>query len=179
MTPSSFEPDTLRILNHHVSPTLFISHVSLSTLHRDASLDDTSDTNDLPRDTVAPHTPHRSHKHPSKQNAIHNPHIHQATALLSATVQSTRHPYSRIPTGPETRVPVRLKDLPLLRLRTHMHGYFLLRVRQRGGCRSGLPDQNMKTCVCGRVSCDGGLLRCSFVVVMGLNVECSEGCYLL
>jgi hypothetical protein len=103
--------------------------------------------------------------HPSKTN-IHNPHIHQATALSISDGLITRHPYSRILTrGCETRVP-HVPRLSSAKAIAPICMFALSTCMERGGCRSGLADQNMKTFVWDVWAGNVGLFGYRLVIVL-------------
>lgn len=63
-----------------------------------------------------------------------------------------------------------LKTFPQLRLRAHMHGCSFDVCVRRGGRRSGLAGQNIKTCACDGLIESGGLVGRVSVVVMRLGL---------
>lgn len=139
---------------------------------------------ETPSSTTKPHriqpnpTSARRQRYIQAEHHPH-PHIHQATALSISDGSITRHPYSRILTGTVKPEYHAFQDFPLLRLSRPYACLLFVRVCQRGSCRSGLADQNMKTFVWhGRVV-DAVLLGCGFVVVLRTRVKGMLGFHVL
>jgi len=129
----------------------------------------------MPRTSI---TSHQTTSHPT-QSQKHNPSRTSSTThasikpqrSLSATVQSrdTLTPeFLRGLSRPEYHA---FQRTPSAKASCPYAWLLLLRVCQRGGCRSGLAGQNMKTCVWDAWDAGGVLLGCVVVVGSVIHVR--------